>query len=159
MSTKKSSPNPRKVRRNFLNPEEKEEIERLMKNGFDAIYIASKVHHSERQIKNYIRERQKNAENRFTREQDRLIIQQIQQGNNSPTKIANLLDNKADWMVRNRIKLFKRKSHGFENLLDIDLFLDQFHDKMEEKKCIDIYQSIDIVMEIFKFGEKMQLIE
>ena len=97
------------VKRVFLKKEEKEGIITLAK-VMSSRKIAQLYNISPRRINDIMRVTSRNQVNIFTLEEDKLLIQYyFINGITKPSELSRLLINKADWMIRNRIKKLKNK--------------------------------------------------
>ncbi|EAY19316.1 hypothetical protein TVAG_452300 [Trichomonas vaginalis G3] len=102
--------NPRKVTRHFLSAADKEAIDALLQQNYDAVAIATKLHHQPRQIKEYIARKVKSQENKFSFEDDQKLIMLYQQGITKESRLVKYFPDKTSWMIRNRLKLLRRRN-------------------------------------------------
>lgn len=119
------------IPRKFLSEEEKRQIIEYFATGLDIVAIAEKINHSKRQVKEFIKNHVHQAENNFTRDEDKKILEILQFGISSPSVIAKNLPGKTTWMVRNRIKFYLRRFNNLDDI-DIDFFLDGIHRAKDE---------------------------
>ncbi|EAY00252.1 hypothetical protein TVAG_449880 [Trichomonas vaginalis G3] len=109
-SSKDPQNNRRRVTRHFLSPHDKEIIDELLKENLDALQIAQKLNHQPRQIKDYINRLNKNQVNKFTIEDDEKLIMLYNKNIKKESKLVKYFPDKSSWMIRNRIKLLKRRN-------------------------------------------------
>ena len=93
----------------FLTNEQKNEIYQMVMAGKYPTEISKKLDISYRKVRSYIKEITHGQTNTFTKEDDDLIIRLYKSGVTKESLIAKHMQNKASWMIRNRIKKLKRK--------------------------------------------------
>lgn len=107
--------------RNFMSPDTKTEILRLAKEGKTHKEISDLVGCGLRQVTNYVKENQKGQVNVFTEEEDEKLIDLYLRGVVKESQISKIIPTKAPWMIRNRIRLFKKTGRLEEKLTCIDV--------------------------------------
>lgn len=102
--------NPRRVARHFLSQTDKDIINAMLKQNYDVNYIAQKIMKSRRQIKEYINLLNKQIVNKFTFEDDQRLIDLYNKDIQKESKLVQYFPDKTAWMIRNRLKLLKRRN-------------------------------------------------
>ena len=92
------------VHKNFLSADDKENIDRLIKENKTSDEIAKILNFSHRQVRTYMKQRDLKQTNRFTVEEDILILFLYNNGITKEAKIAKHIPSKAPWMIRNRLR-------------------------------------------------------
>ncbi|EAX92732.1 hypothetical protein TVAG_329930 [Trichomonas vaginalis G3] len=100
----------------FLKDSEKETIIQLDSEGLDVESISEIINHTTRQVREFLKHIKNGIKNNFSIEQDLIIMSHVKNGDISAASIAKKLQDKDWWMVRNRIKLFRRKFPDFSLL-------------------------------------------
>lgn len=103
-------------KKKFITSEDTELIREHHAEEIDPEQIARRLGISVRNVKHTIRDIDMGITNHFTIEEDTILLQKLREGIEKPSILARFLPHKHDWMIRNRIKLFKR--HGLNDQPD-----------------------------------------
>ena len=96
--------------KNFLSEAQKRQIMDLAKAGMKNGEIAKMFSTNSRQIATYLRQQKNGMVNKFTEEEDRLLIYHYTHTSIKEAEIKRYFPRKTAWMIRNRISLLKRKN-------------------------------------------------
>ena len=116
-----------KRKKQFLNREQKEKIKELKNCGKTPKEIAIIFNTTPRHIRDVLRSMSPDISNKFTEEEEMLLIQLLQNGNSNEWTLKKyFFQNKMPYTIRNKIKTLKNrgiitKSVEFPNL-DLDAF-------------------------------------
>ena len=100
----------RRTSRTFLTEEQRQAIIKYHKQSFKTRDIATLLNINPRHIRTVIKENERCQSNVFTKEEDALLIELYNGGIVKESVLSkNYFPSKAPWMIRNRIKMFKRK--------------------------------------------------
>lgn len=124
----------RNTSRIFLSPEKIQEIIALHKQGMKLEEIIKKTGAKERAIMEHIHEHECGQFNIWSPQEDEILIKNYEKGIIRPAKLSRILTAKAPWMIRNRIKNFKKKNvFGKNKELEVS-----FNVQINEEKQNDI---------------------
>ncbi|EAY12805.1 hypothetical protein TVAG_221580 [Trichomonas vaginalis G3] len=129
----------------FITEGEEKLIEALHAVGKDPEYIAKRVGNSVRKVKNYIKGIENGVTKVFSIEEDIILVQKLREGIVKAAKLVLFLPSKQDWMIRNRIKLFKRHYGDIQMLNELEIITEFHKDKLEntEQEYTPVAESHD----------------
>ena len=114
----------------FLTDEQKQQIIAFSAQKLKMSEIATKLNISARQVRTVIAENKRGKSQKFTKDEDLMIIMLFNRGITKECEMIKYIPSKAAWMVRNRIALLKRKgiisAERQFNLGDTDIWVDRF---------------------------------
>lgn len=107
-STEAQRSSNRRTPRNFLTDAQRRCIIELGMQSIKTSEIAARFHISPRQVRTVINEHKNGQCNKFTKEDDELILRLYSLGMTKESEISKHIKSKSLWMIRNRIKFFRR---------------------------------------------------
>ena len=103
----------RHVPRTFLTQESIALIGELNQQGYTVSAIAARFNISERAVKDKLSEIFQNQANEWLQEEIDTLVKLYKSGLRKPSDFKNHLPNKANWMIRNKIKLLEKNGLSF----------------------------------------------
>ena len=128
----------RNTSRKFLTPETIQEIISLHKQGVKLDEISKKTGAKIRAVTEHIHEHECGQFNIWSPQEDEILIKNYEKGIIRPSKLSRILTAKAPWMIRNRIKNFKKRN-VFDKSKDAEIISStQVNDEKAKEVLFDI---------------------
>ena len=137
--------------KHFLSKQDKQNLIFLYQKGFKFREIAKKIGSTTRQVKEHIRRYENKIVNKFSPEEDAIIISKYQEGITKEWQLLQFIPTKEPYMIRNRIKSLIRKG-----LINNDLVVPMKSFQLVNPVNDSGYQSLDLpVLHPLEFPDPM----
>ena len=122
----------RRVSRHFMTETDKKQAYKMYSDGYSIVNIAEKIRATPRQVKEFIQRKESGCKLEFTQEEEAQLIDLYFHGIQKEAKIAKFIKTKTAYMIRSKIKKFKKAGLLPDKVMNKAIRFEELHEKETE---------------------------